>query len=176
MAAAARRSSSQCPRHLASCQKDVSRELPTKPRKTMLRESRQQYHLHLRHRHRRYHPKHLTSVPPCPQAGDFPPLTEAGTRKRPNKKAASQAKENTAFCALESRDALVAHGAATSCLVSFLWRRTKGMFESCNWPVADVVIPGIITRHCIMFPLGKRKLQGFHRRSSNWARYENLVR
>ncbi|KAL3217626.1 hypothetical protein MRX96_032259 [Rhipicephalus microplus] len=65
MAVAARRSSGQRPRHLASCQKDVSRELPTKPRRTLLLEGPvNKHHLHLRHRHSKRHPRHLTRVLP----------------------------------------------------------------------------------------------------------------
>ncbi|KAL3242071.1 hypothetical protein MRX96_047821 [Rhipicephalus microplus] len=76
----ARRSSGQHPRHLASCQKDVSRELPTYEEPCYWRDKSTSTTSTLRHRHSKRHPRHLPRVPPVLQSGDVPPLTDPGAR------------------------------------------------------------------------------------------------
>ncbi|KAH7975514.1 hypothetical protein HPB52_002342 [Rhipicephalus sanguineus] len=93
MAAAAPRSSGQRPRHLTSRPKDVTRELPTKPPRTLLPDapiSKRHFHPKHHRRHRRRHPIHLTTIGPVLPAGDFPPLTDAGALRRATKKTSSQ--------------------------------------------------------------------------------------
>ncbi|KAL1478600.1 hypothetical protein MTO96_034964 [Rhipicephalus appendiculatus] len=93
MAAAAPRSSGQRPRHLTPREKDVSRELPTKPPMNPVTGGTNQ----------QAPPPPKTSPTsqktssktpdqgsPVLQAGDFPPLTDAGALRRPTKKTATQ--------------------------------------------------------------------------------------